>query len=90
MAGRSPQRSAHLVVVLLHEAAQCQSEALVRPHTPVHGVHGPWRLVLVNFFPLAVERHPCLAGPPEDGLLAGWLAVVVSQRLTPLPASQAS
>lgn len=56
MNGRS--RSAHLVVVFLHEAAQRQPEAFVRPDAPVHGVHGPWRLVLVDFFSLAVKRHP--------------------------------
>lgn len=46
---------AHLVVVLLHEAAQRQAKALVGPHAPVHGVDGPGRFILVDLLPFAVQ-----------------------------------
>lgn len=48
---------AHLVVVLLHEAAQRQAKALVRPHAPVHGVDGPGRFILIDLLPFAVQGH---------------------------------
>lgn len=48
---------AHLVVVLLHEAAQRQAKALVGPHAPVHGVDGPRRFILVDLLPFAVQGH---------------------------------
>lgn len=51
------RQDSHLVVVLFHEAAQRQTEALVRPDAPIHGVHRPWRLVLVDLLSLPVERH---------------------------------
>lgn len=53
---------AHLVVVLLHEAAQRQAKALVRTHAPVHGVDGPGRLILIDLLPFAVQGHGCGGG----------------------------
>lgn len=47
----------YLVVVLLHEAAQRQAKALVRPHAPVHGVHSPGRFIFVDLLPFAVQGH---------------------------------
>lgn len=47
----------YLVVIFLHEAAQSQAKAFIRPDAPVHGVNRPWRLVFINLFPLTVQGH---------------------------------
>lgn len=48
----------NFVVVLLHEAAQSQSESLVGTHAPVHGVERIGSDVLVDLFALpARPRH---------------------------------
>lgn len=56
MTGCSTSTYAHyLVVVFLHEAAERKTEALVRPHTPIHCINCPWRLVFVNFFAFTMQ-----------------------------------
>lgn len=57
----------HLVVILLHEAAQRQTEPLVRPDAPVHGIHGPRRLIFVDLLPLPMQRHGSAEGTPGSG-----------------------
>lgn len=69
-----PARSCttHLVVVLLHEAAQRQAKALVRPHAPVHGVHSPGRFIFVDLLPFAVQGHGGGWAAEPAGEAAGW------------------
>lgn len=62
----------HLVVVLLHEAAQRQAKALVGPHAPVHGVDSPGRFIFVDLLPFAVQGHGGGWAAKPAGEAAGW------------------
>lgn len=62
----------HLVVVLLHEAAQRQAKALVGPHAPVHGVDSPGRFIFVDLLPFAVQGHGGGWAAEPAGEAAGW------------------